>query len=527
MEFTENLIGEYSKRIYGFAYSKTRNYHDAQDLSQTILTVLCEMDFSDKNIGDMDSYIYRVCRYTWSNYLRNNKRHWEGMRYADEIKAVVSDEDIENKLIQKELFRKLRREIMYLGKTKRDVTNLFYFENKSGDDISAILGIPASTVRWHLGESKKILKERIDMTDNIYIPRKLEVYFSGVSGDVGLKGLRGDLLVHNICIMCHGKALTIEEISSSIGVAAAYVEDKLKSLIDMNYIRKVGSNKYQTNFYIKDEKYTLAERAFGYEHYPAIAKSIAAKAKKQLPDIRKIGFNGCDLGENFLMWDLITKTAHELFCSYIRNLPNVIPPVRGDGSSFWIQAAYADEELFANPDAIDADFREYITDAKGAGAKYSASGNYLMEQFDPKICIKYRNDDYDVTKLHEMKDITGKVQSLNSSDEAAIAELIKKGYVQTTDGKPELLIPCLTADEKAKLDEIINAIVAEVRIEISSDLHDDYKKHVKKEIPSFVSDDEKDFMASYFYDPLAVTWFAYKTAISPSLRTMRKSAFAR
>jgi len=511
MECTENLISEYSKRIYGFAYSKTHNYHDAQDLSQTILTVLCEMDFSERAIADMNSYIYRVCQYTWSNYLRKNKRHWEGMRYIDEIKAVVSDEDIENELIQKELFKQLRREIMYLGKTKRDATVLFYYDSKSGDEIAEILEIPASTVRWHLSESKKILKERIDMTDNIYVPKRLEVGFSGSAYTGALDGLRKDLLIQNICIMCHKKALPIEEIASNIGVAAAYIEDKLETLLYMNYIKKVGANKYQTNFYIKDEKFIAAQNKFGYERFPKIAEAIITELKAKLAQICSIGFCGCDFSENFLLWALTAMTAHELFKKMMANEGyDIIPPARGDGSSMWIQASYAENDMFKNVDSLDTDLLEYIKEAHGAGAKFSGGRDYMMLQFDPKTFVPYRNDDSDVQKLFRLWTLIKQNSDITSDDKEMISFLIEKGYAETKDGHPVLLIPYLTSDEKAKLDEIIDAIVAQVSVNMTSNLYADHKKHVMKLFPNYVSDDEKEFITSHFYEPLAVTWLCLK-----------------
>ena len=49
MDFTEKLTEQYAKKIYGFAYSKTGNTHDAEDLSQSILLTLCKIDFEGKD----------------------------------------------------------------------------------------------------------------------------------------------------------------------------------------------------------------------------------------------------------------------------------------------------------------------------------------------------------------------------------------------------------------------------------------------------------------------------------------------
>lgn len=119
----------------------------------------------DKGIENTDAYIYRICCYSWSKYLRKCKPVWEALNNTSAFDYMENVGGIEQGLIQHELSEKLRQEIMYLSKTKRDITEMFYYENKGGDEVSKSLGIPASTVRWHLSQVKIDLKERIEMTE--------------------------------------------------------------------------------------------------------------------------------------------------------------------------------------------------------------------------------------------------------------------------------------------------------------------------------------------------------------------------
>lgn len=155
MDDSGHIISKYAKKIYGFAYSKTHNLHDAEDLSQNILLELCKMDFEARQIENMDGFIYRVCEYTWSNFVRKNIFVWEGIDYCEKINDYASKDNIDEEIIKSELYHKLRQEIMYLSKTKREAVIMFYYEGKSGNEIAEKLNIPASTVRWYLGEAKK------------------------------------------------------------------------------------------------------------------------------------------------------------------------------------------------------------------------------------------------------------------------------------------------------------------------------------------------------------------------------------
>lgn len=108
MEFTETLVRQYAKRIFGFAYAKTNNFHNAEDLAQEIILALCDGSLADKQVGNMDGYIYRICCYCWSKYLRRNKPGWQALNSAEALEYMESGDNIEEGLIQQELSHKLR-----------------------------------------------------------------------------------------------------------------------------------------------------------------------------------------------------------------------------------------------------------------------------------------------------------------------------------------------------------------------------------------------------------------------------------
>ncbi len=95
----ENEVLKYAKKIFGFAYLKTHNSYDAEDLSQEILFQLLDKKTDFSYIENMDAYIYRVCCYTWSNYLRKNKPAWNMISCSDGLLAPIpSEENIEQEL---------------------------------------------------------------------------------------------------------------------------------------------------------------------------------------------------------------------------------------------------------------------------------------------------------------------------------------------------------------------------------------------------------------------------------------------
>ncbi len=512
MDINEKIIKEYGKKIYGFAYSKTHNYHEAQDLSQNIILTLCKINFSSDHITDMNGYIYRVCQYTWSNFLRANKPFWQCVDFTNQPEAI-SDNNTEKEILQKELYQKLHHEIMRLAKNKREITILFYFHNMTGNEISEKLGIPPSTVRWYLGQSKRILKERIKMTNTIYTPKSLKIYFCGKSQDFNLSGLRNDLLVQNICIACEKKPLTIEEIASTLGIAAAFIENKMESLIRMNYIEKLGSNKYKTTFFIQDADFYIAKKQFEVTYIPPIANALYKAVKKNLQKIKNIGFYGCDLNDNFLLWTFITIAAHDYEVK--TSIPlNTTIPIRGDGSRHWIIAQWQIKDIFDAYTNLESEFKEYIEFSGGYAGKFSGNEKIAMQQFDPAILLSEFRPILTLPDLENLRRIYTIIKSKippNEHDKEIFALLAEKGYVSATNGMPSVLIPYFTSEEYNAFRRIMeDTILLEVEKEIGAELNKEYAAYIRKKIPNYVSENEKSFLISRFYEPNAFTYFLLK-----------------
>lgn len=209
---TEELIEGYSKKIFGFAFNKTGDAYQAEELSQEIFLNLASTLREGKEIVALDQYVYTLCYYTWSKYVRKNIKSWRNQS-TESMWELVDAVDIEEDYILQENLKKLRKEIAYLARLQRQITIAFYYENKTSQEIAKNMGITDSTVRWHLTEIRKKLREGIEMVDNLnYSPQKLEVWHDGWVNDWSMTGLKDDLICQNIVIACYGNPLTIEEI---------------------------------------------------------------------------------------------------------------------------------------------------------------------------------------------------------------------------------------------------------------------------------------------------------------------------
>jgi RNA polymerase sigma factor, sigma-70 family len=499
-------IMDYAKKIYGFAYSKTKNVHDAEDLSQDILTQLFDKRIDFSAIENMDAYIYRICSYTWSNYLRKNKPVWNALNNVTELDFLHSDEDIEASYVQNEMYENLRRELMFLSKTRRDIMVMFYYDNKTGDEISEILNIPASTIRWHMRETKTILKERIEMnkTTEIYEPIRLEVGHSGWSNDFNMYGLSSDVIIQNICWICREKALTIEEIARTLGIAAVYIEDKIENLLHMDYLKLVGTNKYQTTFFIVTPEFGLNKAKFQFENISKIAAPIYNFIKDRIGNPRdKLNFDG-EFSDDFLLAALLMPEIQRVN-GYLTSLAvkeknlSCVTPKRKDGSEHWVSAYPHSYFSMSDSKEISEDLRHFIK-YSGNSVKFRYCDNVESMQFDLQLFGGWRVfENEDLAQMERVHEIIVNNEEPNMYDKTMIASLVEKGYVRVDNGKPVILVPYLTATVPTDtnvnnvLEDYFKQLEDYIDVKAIVNLLVENLERMDKYIPAYIDRNERNF----------------------------------
>ena len=504
------IVCKYAKKIYGFSYSKPKNAHDAEDLSQEILVQLFGKEFKTQQIENMDAYVYRICCYTWSNFLRKNKPAWSMLGSFDDIAKLSTKEDIENDYIKNELHEKLRQEIMYLSRIRREITIMHYYENKTGDEISLVLKIPASTVRWHMKNTKVILKERLEMTEqnSIYKPVRLNVGIDGQGDCKVMNGLATDLIMQNICVICREKPLLIEEIARTLGISTFYLEEKIENLLYMDFIRQVGTNRYQTTFFIEDEKYQLEKLKFSYENTMGIAVPIFNLAKAILPKLRSSGLVEGEFSDDFFMYSIMMELTNNV----LQNVVDIADKRMGisweypklkDGSRYFVSAdfrwKYRAEEVVEDKGLV-----EFIKESRCYGISVENTATARSMQYFLGAFGGWRDFDYnDLNKLMRVYSIIKSGETPNEYDKEIIAYLVKEGYVRVENEKPVILVPIIKCGKELDaLREMIEKESSELKQVIENEINNSieaiikHRKSLSKLLPKYLDENQRNFLLS-------------------------------
>ena len=497
MKINESTILKYTKKVYGFAYSKTKNISDAEDLAQDILTVLVSEIKKDKDIEFPDTYIYRICQYTFSKYLRKNKKFRSNILFNDSISAFDDSSNLQDDYENAIILEKLRKEITFLSKIRREILIYHYYEGKTSSEIAEKLSLSPSTVRWHLGETRKKLKERLNMENNeIYIPERLKCHYTGnITVDSLFTQLKKDVLLQNICIICSEESLSIEDIAGKLSVAAVYIEDKIKRLVYMDYLTE-QNGKYRTNFHIKNTEFVLHEIKYTLDNIDPIATEIYKFCCEVYNSVNND--TEITIDKNKFISDAVMLTCEYSWWNALNRIKKnwYNPPKRRDGSEHWIFAYKTDEDkIKTHSECSDQTLKYFnIHFGKGIASQSAVSGKTKIKC---RHCDTYLHDvrnieAYQLIMLQQARKIAENNSKITENEKYIISNLINEGLVAIENNKPKILVPYFTKKDVKKYILKVRKLYKNSKIEdLVTDYILNYGKEMEKYIPSYLGQENR------------------------------------
>ena len=150
----EEIVERYYKTIFRLSYRLTRDYDNAEEITQSTFVKAYENLGSFNSKYKFFSWLYRIAvnqAINFSKRVKNNEK-------IDE--RLSTDEEEPDKIYDKiELKKKVRDALMQLDLLYRLPVVLKHFFDYSYKELSYILDIPEKTVKSRLFTGRQILKE--------------------------------------------------------------------------------------------------------------------------------------------------------------------------------------------------------------------------------------------------------------------------------------------------------------------------------------------------------------------------------
>lgn len=267
----DRILTEYLQKIYGFALSRCLDSFEAEELASDITYEVYLSLLRDGEIYNVNAYVWRISQYVFARWAEKKRIMRErGGISVDEIMeqvaaaeakmphALIDRDDAERaeRAAREDSLRLLRREIAYLGETQRKIVVAHYYGGQSVKAISESMDIPVGTVKWHLFDARKTIKEGMNMERNTGTLGVNPVRFCDM-GHSGRPGATGDtashlntVLAQNIAYAAYLSPKTEAEIAEELGITPVFIADIVADLEAFGFMSRVEGGRLRTDIVI-------------------------------------------------------------------------------------------------------------------------------------------------------------------------------------------------------------------------------------------------------------------------------------
>ena len=151
------LIKKHERAVYGMGMSFFHNVEDASDFTQEVFLKVFNNLSRFEGRSRFSTWLYKIAYNTAVN----------GVTRMKEYKSLTEDEvECDNDTPEREFFRNLARDtvletVKELPERFRVCIDLFFFYDRSYEEIEVITGYPVNTIKSHVFRAKKILREKL------------------------------------------------------------------------------------------------------------------------------------------------------------------------------------------------------------------------------------------------------------------------------------------------------------------------------------------------------------------------------
>lgn len=154
------LFKEHYENLCNYIFSLTKNYKQAEDISQNTMFYIWENRVTLNSSKSVKSFIYKIAYHQFINEYRKNKQKLD---YFDEIKKLTLTSYFEEESIEPS-----NKHAIILGEIENlspKCKEAFLLHKKHGlkyKEVAEELNISIKTVEIHISKALRIIKNKLD-----------------------------------------------------------------------------------------------------------------------------------------------------------------------------------------------------------------------------------------------------------------------------------------------------------------------------------------------------------------------------
>ena len=156
------LVRRHERAVHGMGISFFRNREDASDFTQEVFLKVYRSLSRFEGRSRFSTWLYKIAYNTAINRVNRSKEYQSLAGDEGAEPFLCNTETPERILIRKAAYQALLEAIKELPERYRICIDMFFFYDRSYQEIEAITGYPVNTIKSHVFRAKKLLREKLE-----------------------------------------------------------------------------------------------------------------------------------------------------------------------------------------------------------------------------------------------------------------------------------------------------------------------------------------------------------------------------
>ncbi|QQO09423.1 RNA polymerase sigma factor [Breznakiella homolactica] len=151
------LVQRHEKAVFGMGMSFFRNREDAADFTQEVFLKAYRSLPQFQGKARFSTWLYKIAYNTGINGV-NRRKEYQSLAEGQEIPDF---DDPEKQALMTASREAVKKAVADLPERYRICVDLFFFYDRSYQEIEAVTGFPVNTIKSHVFRAKKMLQEQL------------------------------------------------------------------------------------------------------------------------------------------------------------------------------------------------------------------------------------------------------------------------------------------------------------------------------------------------------------------------------
>jgi RNA polymerase sigma-70 factor (ECF subfamily) len=151
------LVKRHEQAVYGMGLSFFRNSDDAADFTQDVFLKAYRSLSRFEGRSRFSTWLYTIAYNTAVNSVTRSKDY----RSLAEDEVIPDGDTPERKVLRDTLREAVLQAVTELPDRYRICVDLFFFYDRTYQEIEVITGYPVNTIKSHVFRAKKLLREKL------------------------------------------------------------------------------------------------------------------------------------------------------------------------------------------------------------------------------------------------------------------------------------------------------------------------------------------------------------------------------